>query len=508
MRPSRTIREGDDYYVCWDELRLALHFTRVRETDSAIRTLVTPVVMPGRTRILAPMMVNLFTKADRERMADAIRERLDGQDDSRGDRQYWRDSIEEAFAAMLDAHTQPVAAMDLSTHAEVPDEPELVWPILARNQVNVWLADQASGKSYSALLIAAIIASGRHDLLPAPLRCDISGPVIYCDSETDDTVQWRRLCRVAAGLHLPRLPQVHYLHIDPPFTSEAPRIRAEVARLGAVFTVVDSLTFATGGNLNDTELSVPTMNAIGDLGPECTKLAIAHHGKAGRTEGATPSVIGSAGFEFKARNIWIIRVESEPGASNIVQAWTHKKANDSGLRPGFGLSLDFNDSNTAVTFRSVGVTSSDFVARHAGTERDRVLAAIVGTPLMKADTKAIARDTGISEQHVARATRELVTRGAIRLVQGGRGRGLSVFEAVDQERSEAESEIANRQSSTEISHQSDLTNEIANSNSPYRKNELAICQIDGNSQLAENEIAEIANGYLEPEDEYGWAGAR
>ena len=85
MKPSGAFREGDDYIVKWDMLALALHFTRVRETDSSIRALLTPMTWPERKRILAPMMVNLFTKADRDRMAASIIERVESESDDRNE---------------------------------------------------------------------------------------------------------------------------------------------------------------------------------------------------------------------------------------------------------------------------------------------------------------------------------------------------------------------------------------------------------------------------------------
>lgn len=491
MKPDGAVREGDDYIVWWETQGLALHFTRVRETDSSIRALATPITMPDRKRILAPMMISLFTKADRERMADAIRSRVESEDsESPEAKRHWRDSVEDAFAAMIDIYTTPDPAVDLSVMDDVPDEPDLVWPILTRNQVNVWLADQKSGKSYDALLIAAAIAAGRGDLLPEPLRCDAVGPVIYCDSETDAAVQRKRLCRVAAGLRLPRLPPVRYLHIEPPFTNHASHIRAEVARLGAVFFILDSLTFSAGGNLNDTEVSIPTMNAAGEMGKNCTKLLIAHHGKAGRGEHGTPSVLGSAAFEFKARNLWLIRVDSEPGESHILQAWKHRYASDSGLHRGFGIKLAFNESNTAVRFTTLGASQSEFVARHSGSVKDRVLAAVVSTELMKSSTKEIVERTGIRDENVARAARDLVQDGRLKVIEGGKGRGNTiVYGAVDAVRpAPAES---NQENNPYISK------DIYNNDDyfPFQ---------GGNNHLISTKESKIVNDSFE--DDRGWAG--
>jgi hypothetical protein len=80
VKPTDAIQEGDDYLVSWESMDFGMHFTRIRETDSAIRALVVPITLSERKRILAPSWVSLFTMADRDRLAKAIHERVYGRD--------------------------------------------------------------------------------------------------------------------------------------------------------------------------------------------------------------------------------------------------------------------------------------------------------------------------------------------------------------------------------------------------------------------------------------------
>jgi hypothetical protein len=374
--------------------------------------------------MMAPIWSNLFAIADRKRVAEAIFECIEGEGSP--SLKDWKEGVERAFSRCIDWRSAPEPLIDLSDREAPPDAGHLVWPVLARGQVNVLLADQKSGKSYIGLLIAAIVASGRFDLAPAPFRFLKEGPAIYYDSETDWVAQRRRLERVCAGLGLKKLPQIHYRRVKPPFADRLSEYRADIARLGAVLAIVDSLTFASGGDLNSTETGGLTMNAIGELGEDVTKFVTAHPSKASRKDSDSVSVIGSGLFEFKARNIWKIERHSEPGQSFIEQAWIHRAANDDRLQNGFGLRLDFNEANTAVTFSPVDPSSSTWMAQRSGSHKDRIIAALQETEMWKATTDDLVKATGLDEHQVARACRNMPN---ITLIGGGKGRGkMGIYE--------------------------------------------------------------------------------
>lgn len=427
MRPSGAVQEGDDYMVWWAELDVGLFFSRVRETDASIRCLITPLQHSSHKRLMSPILANLFTLADRERIAKALTELVHGEAALAKGSQLladWKDSVERAFSSVIDLHTTPEPLVNLATYEAPPDEGALVWPVLARNEVNVFLADQGSGKSYVGLFLAAAIAGGLFQLLPAPFRLMQQGPVVYFDAETNKATQRRRLERICAALELQELPPVHYRTIRPPLASHGALIRGYVAQVDALFAVFDSLTFLAGGDLNSTETAVPTMNVIGECGEFCTKLAIAHYSKAGR-ESNNLSVLGSGAFEFKARQIWIIRKTNEEDSDHIDQAWSHKKGSDERLHRGFGMRLHFNDANTRAEFSSLSASESAFVATHTGTTQERILAAVQSTEFWRASTTDIAKLANVSENTVRRVA---PTMPELRLLeQGGQGRGKTAL---------------------------------------------------------------------------------
>ncbi len=504
MKPSRAFREGDDFLICYDDADLALHFTRFRETDAAIRTLVTPITIETRQRALAPMMVNLFTKADREKLTTAICERLDGP--TAPLKSDWGEFVECGFATVIDMFTTPEELVNLATIEAAPDGGSLIEPsVLLRGQINILLADQKSGKSYDVMMIGVAVSLGRTDLLPAPLRLvGPGGPVIYYDAETDRSAQRRRLERIAAGLHLPRLPDIHYRRVRPPIADRATAMQAEIARLGAVLVIVDSLTFSAGGNLNDPDVSGPTMNAIGDLGEGVTTLLTAHHAKAARNTNERPSIIGSGLFEMKARNIWLVRRESDVGKSYIDQAWSHEWINDGRQETGFGMRLQFNETNTKVELSSIAASESSFVAQNTGTNKERVYAAVIGTDFMKLSTPGIVQATGIPAPIVARAARELIDEGRFKLLEGGKGRGnAATYAAVQADRKK----IVSGPAGNTVSGASDPLQKIVTENSHPKGNSSDYFGTEGcqeNSHPENNQ--KIVTDYFNGGDD-DWAGA-
>lgn len=426
MKPSDCVREGDDYVVSFDTLGIGLEFTRVRESDAAMRALVTPVGLSSRQRLMAPVHTNLFEIAGRERLAKAITERITGK--AAPDLRDWKDSLERAFGAVIDKHSTPDPLRILGKEPRVPSEGYLVWPFLARNQVNVLLADQGSGKSYLGLAIAQAVSGGLRGVLPTPFRLLGHGPVIYYDAETDLNSQQERQHRLALALGLAELPDVHYRHIKPPLSNYAAVIRRDVAQLGAVLVIFDSLTFLSGGNLNDSEVAVPTMNAIGECGATTTKLCLAHHGKAGREAGARPSVIGFSGQEFKARSLWLMRRMNEDGegVAHIDQAWTNFKTSDDRLHRGFGLRLAFDEANTRAELRRLGMDESPWLAMQAGSAEEKIRAALMETEFWKENTTKLAKVVNLSEERVRQVCRKMPD---VRMASGGKGRGnVAVWE--------------------------------------------------------------------------------
>ena len=225
----------------------------------------------------------------------------------------WEWDIDRCFYDAYERFISVPEAVDLAD-VEVPslDTEFLYRPVVPHGQVTVFVADQGSTKSYFMEYLSACTVAGQPSVFGPPTEISAA---IYFDWEVDERVARRRLDWICRGLGLERVPRgLHYLNMSDRgrLIDRVRDMRHEIQRLDASLVLIDSLTFATGGDLNSAEFAAPTMSAIGGLGDGVTKLVSAHPTKASRNSTADDiSVIGSGLFEFRARAIWLMQREKD-----------------------------------------------------------------------------------------------------------------------------------------------------------------------------------------------------
>lgn len=291
---------------------VCLSFSRLRETETgAVRGMLALDGLQqrnGAPEHLWWALVTLTTQSDRKTLVAKL-DRAAKRDDG------WEMDVDRVFQDCWERHTKVPSAIEA---IDVP-MPSLATsyqfePIAPEGQVALLLADQGATKSYLMEYLSLCTVLNFPGVFGRPLR---SGPALYFDWEVDARVYRRRaewLCR-GLGVELPR----GLLYVN---MSERGRLmdrirdmRYQVDRVKPALVVIDSLTFATGGDLNSAEFAAPTMSAIGSLGDGITKLVSAHPNKASRNANIDDiSVIGSGLFEFRARAIWLMKRETRRSA--------------------------------------------------------------------------------------------------------------------------------------------------------------------------------------------------
>lgn len=298
-------REGEDYVSSWDEPQIELVFNRVRTTDTRATAWAYAYGTDEGRRgsLMAPLSMTLTETASRQRLVAHLCQR------TAMAASVWAERVEQAISRTLLAVFEPDPLINLAEHPLKEDAGFLFDNFIPLGELTVLLADQGSSKSYLLLYLLTCIALDLESVFGRP---GMTGPVFYYDTETTADSHRRRLERLARGMGLLRLPNIQYRRLTGRLIDAERQIRTEVARYGPVALGVDSLTYASGGNLNDSESAGATVNLIGDLPPTVTKICTAHHGKqqrGARMEDA--SVIGSSLFEFKASGLWVLRRETE-----------------------------------------------------------------------------------------------------------------------------------------------------------------------------------------------------
>jgi hypothetical protein len=212
----------------------------------------------------------------------------------------WLGAIRQAAETTIEAHRQGAPVQEISYQPAKIHTDWLIKPLLAEGQTTLIYADGASGKSYLALWLAWCAAGGI--LTPEPLETFSKASVLYLDWETDEETHSRRLRRLALGSTV--RPKILYRSMYRPLAKDMDRLRAIVSEHEINFVVVDSLGWATGGNMNEPESAIACMTAIHDL--PGTKLCLTHISHAGAAA-KQANIFGSRYFFNGPRLIWEMR---------------------------------------------------------------------------------------------------------------------------------------------------------------------------------------------------------
>jgi hypothetical protein len=417
MKPSQFRKDGDDFLAVWETAGIGIGFSRIRETDSGMlfAELDVQSIRPDASgTLLSPSRFNLMAATERKRLSDLLVGRAPDVP--------WTDALESAIGRVISEFRTPEPLVDLWDVADPGENAYLIHPLLVENDTNLWYADEQSLKSYLAMVCAASVVSGR--VVPAIGPPNRTGPVLLYDWETFDGKQRRRLTRVANGLGAGVLRQIHYRRMTRPLIDSIGLIRAEASRLGAVLVIFDSLGWLCNGDINKPEIALPAMNAIGSI-QGTTRLVLAHHGKAQRSEGGgDPTVFGSAFFEAASRNRWLIRKAQDEGADTVKIGLYHKKASDDQRFTSMGLAFTFDRGRDAVTVDACKIEDEPALLRDA-SPASRIVAMLRETEFGKATVKEISKEMKMPEgsvkRHLIAMDGQRVQRVGVNGLVGGRG---------------------------------------------------------------------------------------
>lgn len=343
---------SDEIRYRWGDRHIALQFTRLHETDSGRVVGFMSVVNPDHHNGSGPerlywQAVTLTTASDRKLLTAKL-QGLAPQGAS-----VWEADVDRCFQDAYERHTAVPEPVILTGADETDLDTEyLVEPVLPVGQVTLLLADQGTTKSYLMEYLSACITLGHRTVFSEPL---CQGPVIYFDWEVDEQTANRRLGWICRGLEVSPPRDLHYVNMSTRgrIFDRIRDMRHMVERIHPVLVVIDSLTFATGADLNSAEYAAPTMTAVGSLGEGVTKLVSAHPNKASRNANSDDiSVIGSSLFEYRARAIWHMKREQGVRTARFGVSMTPRKQFDGPPQRSLAYTMDFDNVNHAACFRS------------------------------------------------------------------------------------------------------------------------------------------------------------
>ena len=231
-----------------------------------------------------------------------------------------------------------------------------------------------TGKSFFALAIAAQIAGGFS--LVGTVKIP-PAPVLYLDWETDQYTHDQRLKAICHALDHEPPHNIFYRRQTASLESSVANLKREVVKRGIVFTVIDSMAAARGGEPESADVTVRLFNAARSLG--IPWMGIDHITKSAGATGDAKKPFGSVFSHNLARMTWGAEAEQNAGDVYKGVTFTNWKANNGRLQEKRTYRVDFHNSDSdellGVDIREADI--SDFPKLAEGEELGkRIIAAL------------------------------------------------------------------------------------------------------------------------------------
>lgn len=414
-RPDVEI-DGPRVAFTWKDQHVGIAFDYLNERTDGLHgeIRITAIDASGRaTGHIHWARINLSSTTARKSLVDVITKQTRHDD---GECPYdWPQLAEYACTVAAQKYREGEPFIDLADVPRPPRMQYLVEKLLPKGKTSVIYSRGASGKSLLSLSIAMGVSRGRS--LPSGLVVQERANVLYLDYETDEEEQRLRLDYLWRALKNEPLPSVRYRRQTRMLMNDIDQIKREVKRQQIGLVVVDSIAYAMAGKAIDTEVVIGSFNALSSLGPECTRLVIAHIPKADK-ESKEATIFGNVFQENGARSIWELRSTDEN--DGISMGLFQRKQNWGKKFDPIGLRFTFDDVKESVELKSHVIEDDPELVAH-GSLSYRLLSALrTGVQ----STSELAEAAGDSRESVTRTLRRLAERGTIvRFESNGKGRG-------------------------------------------------------------------------------------
>jgi hypothetical protein len=400
--PLKVLAHGDEVRVQWAD---TVEFLAVahRESGEGIQAEVT---VSCQGSVLSWGRLNLASTSMREALVKRLRE-------ARRDVP-WRERLEHACRLVTDQLRAGSPLVVLRPRPRVAADRDLIEHVLPAGETSLLYGDGDSGKGWLTLLMAVALDTGLGFPYLRPNRQGIR--VAYLDWESTEDEIAARVDGLSRGLGLTRLPErLLYRSMSRALADEASRLRADLAREGVGFVIVDSLAPAAGAEPESADSTIRAMNALRSF-TGTTRLVLAHVSKAAADQpGGATRPYGSVFVRNLARSAWELRRADDTDPDELVVAAYHRKHNAGHCAAPFSLRLKFAPDG-AVTVTGANLADSpDLLARTSLTQQ--ITIALTRGAFTNEE---LAAELNADKSTVARIVRRMREKGKV--VQVGDGK--------------------------------------------------------------------------------------
>ena len=320
--------------VQWDkragELLLTFKAEKLSEEKTGVHARVS---IYGQHQSLSWSYLNIERREDRSSLAGAAFAVLkDTKNYSKDD---MRRDLDSFCFGLWDYHLSRFAPEDM-VGDEIPKPLSfLLNPYIIENGGTIIFAPPGRGKSFIALLCSVSIDSGSNKFWPVK-----SSKVLFINLERSKESLRRRLSMVNKVLGLPPTRPLLTLNARGKSLSDViPACRKAILKYGVVFVVLDSISRAGLGDLNENQSGNRVIDALSSLCP--TWLALGHTSRA-TEDHLFGSIMQDAGADICVQ---LASQRKDDGTLGI--GLTITKQNDIGYRPQKIYAMEFSEDSLA-----------------------------------------------------------------------------------------------------------------------------------------------------------------
>ena len=328
-------RTADGFSFTWAQWSLLCSLSRFKDSSQGTHAELTIYsTAKDPPRLLTQGMMNLSALQTRDRLVSRLAKLLPDLP--------WDTVIETVCVRGMAVYREGEPWELLTPQTEDRPARFLLNPLLYHGHPTLFYGPGDSGKSFLALYLACLAASGG-EALGLSVKPD-GHRVLYCNWEMRaDEMRLRTKLLVAAHPSLVRFPFHRFCY--QPLTEFAPDLRREIQAQQIEVIVIDSLALASGGEIERSEAAIRFFAALTSL--DCTSLVIGHVAKGVEEHNRTP--YGSVFFFNLARSVWEVRKTQEENDGLFKIALFHRKNNLGRKLPPMGYSVTVSESEAAVS---------------------------------------------------------------------------------------------------------------------------------------------------------------
>ena len=389
------VRQGDEHRIAWSAQGVVLTLTGFREHSEGVAA---EIAVALRGQEIHWSKLNLASTASREALVKKLT--------THAAKVPWRAIVERSCRLCVEATRAGNPAVAVIPRVRTGPR-HLLDPIAPIEETTVLAGDGGAGKSYLVTAFALAIACNAP--LPGGIQPGIRGPVLYLDWESTEEEFAERIWFLSNGLGC-RVQGLHYKPMVAALAAELPAVKAEIARVGAVAVVIDSLAPACGSEPEGADAAVRTMTALRALGP-ASRLVVAHVSKAAADGQGPARPFGSVFIQNLARSVWEVRRSDEDEGDDLLLGLYHRKVNTGRRHRPLALRLHF--TGAGITLHEADLSERADLATRLPL-RQRVTRRLEQVPGLTAAELAEALDE--DEASVLRTLGRLVERGIVRKV--------------------------------------------------------------------------------------------